>query len=64
MGNRKIKLPEEIGSFYIYLGFTISRQSRSPRSSPCIRTSAVAELVAIGILCISQSLSKEKTSGS
>ena len=33
-----------------FLGFTISRQSMSPRSRPWIRTSAVAIFVAIGTL--------------
>ncbi len=40
----------------LFLGWAISRQSRSPRASPWISISAVARLVAMGTLCSSQSL--------
>ena len=47
-------------SNYLYT----SRQSKSPRSSDLINISAVAKLVAKGILCISHNLKILFTSGS
>ena len=47
-----------------YLGLRMFRQSRSPRSRPWIRTSAVAILVATGMLCISHRRSRFMSFGS
>ena len=43
---------------YSEVGFTISRQSRSPRSSALTSISAVAIFVATGTLCMSHSRSR------
>ena len=51
-------------TLYTGVGVGLSLQSRSPRSKPWIRISAEAIFVANGILCISQSLRSENTSGS
>ena len=50
--NGEVTLPFPVyGDIYLaFLGFTISRQARSPRSRPRIITSAVALFVARGIL--------------
>ncbi len=51
-------------SLYMFFYLTISLQSRSPRSRPWISTSAVAMLVATGMLCISHRRSRFISFGS
>ena len=52
LGARRLK---SMLTAHFFLGFTMSRQSKSPRRRPCMSTSAVAALVAMGIRYWSQS---------